>query len=210
MNKVWQRALGYFAMFLTILTAVITVTINFRPLYRFDIDYLNITEITGFSKEILLKNFAILMRYLNFPWIKNLSTPDFPMSESGAFHFYEVKQLFTLNYVLLLILIIPAVYFLIRMFKTGQNWRLHGVFKIAAIVPVAFGALMALGFDQFFVSFHQVFFNNDDWLFDPATDPIIMALPEEFFMHCFILAFVLLEVIFIVGLIVTRTKKKAK
>ena len=32
-----------------------------------------------------------------------------------------------------------------------------------------------------------IIFNNDAWLFNPLTDPIINALPEAYFMHCFIL-----------------------
>ncbi len=27
------------------------------------------------------------------------------------------------------------------------------------------------------------FFRNQDWLFDPQTDPIILVLPENFFMR---------------------------
>ena len=30
-------------------------------------------------------------------------------------------------------------------------------------------------------------FNNDDWIFDPVTDPIINMLPESFFAQCAIL-----------------------
>ena len=38
----------------------------------------------------------------------------------------------------------------------------------------------------------QILFRNTDWLFDPATDPIINVLPESFFMQCFLLFFALL------------------
>ena len=31
---------------------------------------------------------------------------------------------------------------------------------------------------------HKILFNNDDWLFDYETDPIIYLLPEEFFLTC--------------------------
>ncbi len=27
-------------------------------------------------------------------------------------------------------------------------------------------------------------FHNDYWLFDEATDPVILMLPDVFFMHC--------------------------
>ena len=50
---------------------------------------------------------------------------------------------------------------------------------------LCFLAFMLIGFDQFFIAFHGLFFNNDAWLFNPLTDPIINALPEAYF--CFIL-----------------------
>ena len=45
-----------------------------------------------------------------------------------------------------------------------------------------------LDFDQAFTVFHSIFFpGKDNWLFDPATDPVILILPEEFFRSCAIL-----------------------
>ncbi len=47
-------------------------------------------------------------------------------------------------------------------------------------------------FNTLFIKFHELFFNNDAWIFDPKKDPIILALPEEFFMVCFIVVFSIL------------------
>lgn len=201
MNNAGKRFFGWLSTFLTLLTLAITVTINFRPLYILDIHWLDIPSLTGLTPTVLLKNFRILMNYLNFPWVKELATPDFPMSVSGMGHFVDVKQLFLLNYAVLLLTIIPTIYFLHQVKKTGQSWRLRSIFTKATFVPLVFGFLMLIGFDQFFTKFHELFFTNDDWLFDPATDPIINALPEDFFMHCFILAFVLFEVFLFIGII---------
>ena len=38
--------------------------------------------------------------------------------------------------------------------------------------------------DRFFVLFHKLFFNNDYWIFDETTDPVIRILPDGFFLHC--------------------------
>lgn len=210
MKKAWMRFLGYVITFMTIFTGVVGITINFRPLYVFDITYLKIPETVGLSKTVILENFQKLMNFLNFFWVKELKTPDFPMSEAGYGHFVDVKQLFILDYVVFLLLVIPCFYFLRKMIQTGQKWRLNSFFKKAALIPLLLGGVMALGFNTFFVAFHQLFFSNDDWLFDPRTDPIILALPEEFFMHSFILAFVLLEGVFLLGLFLTRDKKALK
>ena len=65
------------------------VTINFRPLYVFDIGHLHILDYTSLDQETLLKNFDHLMNYLNNPFQTVLSLPDFPVSASGAHHFMK-------------------------------------------------------------------------------------------------------------------------
>ncbi|GMA47726.1 integral membrane protein [Tetragenococcus muriaticus PMC-11-5] len=74
--------------------------------------------------------------------------------------------------------------------------------------PVVLLALMAVGFDQFFITFHEVFFTNEDWLFDPATDPIINVLPEQYFMHCFLFFFVLIELFFWIMILIGKKESK--
>lgn len=192
--------LGMLSLFLTIITLVITVTINAYPLYLFDVGYLNLLDWVDLSQTDLLANYRQLMGYLNFPWRNTLILNDFPVSDSGALHFYEVKKLFMLNYGVLLATLIPTSLFCLNLVKTKQIWRLVTPFRVGAFVPVVMGCVMLMGFDQFFVGFHSLFFNNDAWLFDPITDPIINVLPEAYFMHCFILGFVLLEVIFLSGI----------
>lgn len=50
------------------------------------------------------------------------------------------------------------------------------------------GVLAALDFDRAFTVFHSIFFpGKDNWLFDPATAPVILILPEAFFRSCAIL-----------------------
>lgn len=194
----WLERLGFLSLFLTLITLAITITINFQPLYRWDVDYLNILDYTHLSKEELLNNYQLLIRFLNNPWNTTLALPDFPMSEAGTGHFYDVKNLFLLNYGILIVTMIPSGYFLAYLSKQHRVWRLIRPMQWGMIVPVFFGTLMFIGFDTFFVKFHELFFNNDDWLFNPATDPIINVLPEQFFMHCFILFFLLIEVFFFI------------
>ena len=48
----------------------------------------------------------------------------------------------------------------------------------------AFSALMAYvvtHFDTAFIRFHEIFFDNDLWMLDPAESLMINMLPEEFF-----------------------------
>lgn len=207
LNGKKQRVLAFFglvSLFLFLLTLAITITINFRPLYRFSIQRFDLLTISGLDQETLLKNFDQLMDFLNKPWITSMNLPDFPMSAAGYGHFVDVKYLFLLNYAVLLVTVIPAVAYLLYLKRNGRLWQLVRPFQWGMGVPVILGFLMAIGFDTFFVKFHELFFSNDDWLFDPATDPIINVLPEGFFMYCFILAFVLLELFFFLMVLIGR------
>ena len=194
----WWERLGILSLILTLISLAIACTINFTPLYSWDVEQYHLLDYTTVSKDVLMANYHQLIHFLNNPWNHTLALPDFPMSESGASHFYDVKKLFVLNYIVLIVTIVPSIYFFVRLVKNKRLWRLMRPMQWAMLVPILFGFLMALGFDRFFVTFHEVLFSNDDWLFNPATDPIINVLPEQFFMHCFILFFVLIEVFFFV------------
>ncbi|CZQ90620.1 TIGR01906 family membrane protein [Trichococcus ilyis] len=200
--------LGHVAIFLLVLSASIALTINFTPLYSFDIRYLNIEQMAGFSKDILLDNYRILMQYLNLPWIAELKMPDFPASESGLFHFHEVKRLFLLDYAILGISGVATALFL-RMVKNEQGyWRMLTPVLLMITAPLVALTVIFMNFDRLFVTFHSVFFNNDAWIFDARTDPIILALPQDFFMHCFVMVFVLIELLLVALYFWIRRKVK--
>ncbi|MDT2614528.1 TIGR01906 family membrane protein [Enterococcus dongliensis] len=196
MKRSWLERLGLICLLLTLLTLAITLTINARWLYQFDVERLRLLDETFLSKKELLDNFDQLMSYLNLPWVEKLHMSDFPVSTSGAQHFYEVKRLFLLNYGLLAVTILPSFFYLRHLIRQKRLWTLVQPFQIAVAVPVVVAFLMAVNFDQFFVLFHGVLFNNDAWIFNPVTDPIITVLPETFFFHCFILFFVLVEIFY--------------
>ena len=52
---------------------------------------------------------------------------------------------------------------------------------ITGVITVVLGGLFASDFDKYFCIFHEIFFDNDQWMFDPATDYMIRMLPEGFF-----------------------------
>lgn len=194
-------ALGIF-----ILGFSVKFVLNFTPLYSFDISYLSIDERIGMSKETLLENYKAVINYIESPFIDKLVFPDFPMSREGEIHFYEVKEIFNkfdfLFYGSLIVLIIFILY------RWKEKNKDYSYLKIGAylslILPLLLALPFAVNFSRAFVIFHELFFDNDYWIFDPATDPIILALPEEFFFHCaLIILFVLL-----IGFIVSMTLYK--
>lgn len=75
------------------------------------------------------------------------------------------------------------------------------------VVPIGLTVFLAFSFDYMFVLFHQILFNNEDWLFNPATDPIITVLTQDFFMYCFLFAFILLESMLVGGYLIGKVSQ---
>lgn len=172
---------------LLIISFSVVFTLNFRPLYYFDIDYLGIPESSGLSKEIIKENYDALIDYNSIFHSGRLEFPSLIMSESGEVHFVEVKNIFVavqILFVLTLILSIAGIIYMRRQ-KDFQYLKYTAILTLA--IPAVLGAVIGLNWEKSFVIFHQIFFNNDYWIFDAVTDPVITILPDTFFFHCAIL-----------------------
>lgn len=206
MKNKFSDYLGITSIFVFILTATIAITILTTPIYEFSLNYLDVPQRVGMTHEQIMENYYTVLKYLHFPWIDTLVFPDFPVSASGAFHFWEVKILFYINYSLLFVSGLLTFFYLRKINRTGGWWRLVAPFKIAIFVPFLLLLILAIDFDWMFVMFHNILFNNDAWIFNATTDPIIAVLPQEFFMYTFIFAFICIEVSFIGGYFFTKRK----
>ena len=69
-------------------------------------------------------------------------------------------------------------------------------------------AAVAIDWNKTFAMMHAIFFKNDYWLFNPATDPIIKILPDAYFLHCGILIILLAAIINILLELIYRKKRK--
>lgn len=185
--------LGLSSLVIFILCGAITFTIWFTPLYYLSAYLEQVNQVIDLSWLEIFQDYHRIIAYLNFPWIEHLFLQHFPMSSKGIFHFYEVKRLFQILYILLLTSGLLSLSFLKKL-KTNQAYfYLYRPMKGLMVLPFLLIPLFLLFFDQVFVLFHQVLFNNDAWLFDPKLDPVIEILPESFFLACFILVVVLVE-----------------
>ena len=57
----------------------------------------------------------------------------------------------------------------------------QAVLGILAALILFLGIAMARNFNAVFTKFHEIFFDNDLWIFDPAEDYMIRMLPEGLF-----------------------------
>lgn len=192
--------LRFSASVLCLLAAAILLTIYLAwLLYPMEISYFALSDKVHLKAETIQFNFNILMNYLTNPFSQKLVMPDFRSSAAGLHHFQAVKYLFHLAQAIFLITLQALIFFIKKVVKKGFLALYQRSLFILSVLPFVMICLAGLiGFDSFFTLFHQVLFVGDNtWLFDPAKDPVIWILPEEFFMHAFILFALLYEGIFL-------------
>ena len=160
--------------------------------------------------ETIQYNFNILMNYLTNPFNQKLAMPDFRSSAAGLHHFQAVKYLFHLAQAIFLITLPALIFFIKKVVKKGFLGLYRLAFLVISLLPLVFAGLaFMIGFNNFFTLFHQVLFAGDNtWMFDPTKDPVIWILPEEFFMHAFILFALLYEGIFLTLYFLSRKGKE--
>jgi integral membrane protein TIGR01906 len=104
-------------------------------------------------------------------------------------HMYDVQQIFIKSLQLRIIAIVIMVCCIFGLIMTKANLKklLPLTYQIGiALFLVITGSLVFLfsrDFTKYFIIFHEIFFTNDLWLLDPATDLMINILPEGFFME---------------------------
>lgn len=183
---------------LFVLSAAVLGTIYLAWLvYPIEISYLGLENVVYMKAADISYNFNILMNYLTNPFASVLDMPNFSSSVNGLKHFADVKHLFHLAQLIFLISLPVVFYFWKEVVRKGYGKLYQKVFIWMALAPVMIAVMgILIGFDSFFVLFHQLLFPGDlTWLFDPLTDPVIYILPQEFFLHCFIFFFILYEVL---------------
>ncbi|MBF0786476.1 MULTISPECIES: TIGR01906 family membrane protein [unclassified Streptococcus] len=199
------------ASLLFLLSAAIIVTICLVWMfYPLEIQWLGLEKIVYMKAADIRYNFNILLRYLTLPWEQRLSMANFRSSASGLRHFQQVKWLFHLAQVIFLMSLPGFLYFWKKIVKKGYGNLYQSSLITAAALPLLIAIFgMSVGFDSFFTLFHQVLFAGDSsWLFNPNTDPVIYILPAEFFLHCFLLFFVLYEGLCLGMILVCNSKRK--
>jgi integral membrane protein (TIGR01906 family) len=143
-----------------------------------------------------MDNYKRIIYYLQNPFNNELILNSLPMSNFGRIHFFEVKRIFLTLYVISIIFVVIMIFKIITNKNNDLGKRLIKSFNssvnIIAIIFVIISIVAAKDFSKAFIFFHKIFFRNNYWIFDPATDPIINALPEEFFMIELTLILVLL------------------
>lgn len=167
---------------LLIISGSVILGLNIRLLYYYNIPRIQALN-EDYSGALIRSNYDILIDYLNPFYNGELKLDQLPMSPQGEFHFYEVKVIFNLVYLLFFVtLVLSLLIFFLRR-KTGDYRYLKLSALFTFIIPVILGIPFLVDFSRSFVIFHEIAFSNDYWIFDPRIDPVIRILPEWFFMY---------------------------
>lgn len=159
-----------------------------------------------------MDNYKRIISYIQNPFNKELVLNELPMSNFGKIHFFEVKRIFIFLYIISIIFIVIMIFKMITNKNNGLAKRTLKSFNnsvnIIALVFISVSIAVVKDFSETFYFFHKIFFRNDYWIFDSRTDPIINALPEEFFMIELILVISLLIIFTLVIKVINFKNKK--
>ncbi len=140
-------------------------------------------------------------------------------NEQDRFHMEEVQTLFLGGLALRRAAGITLLACLVILFATKEKWqkaladtfqKTLGCFCVAVL---AFGIAIAVNFSKCFVIFHEIFFDNDLWMFDARTDFMIRMLPEGFFFDMVLrigVIFIVILLALFVGSIFLKREKSDK
>lgn len=179
------------ALFLFLLSFAVSLPILNRWFYFIQIGPLRLEQATGHTYDEIKEAYNEIMDYLLLPR-REFGAGVFEFSESGAAHFADCKPLFVLDVALAgtcgaVTAVIAALHFA-KVVQIGRLAGLSAAFwtALAAIaVPLVLACLIIPDFGRAFEIFHAVLFpGKDNWIFDSATDPIIDALPQQFWINC--------------------------
>lgn len=214
MKKCWSYV-AIPATALAALTGSVAWVVLLRPFYYVQIGPLGMCRASGLTAAQARAAYNDVMDYcLGL-------RPDFaagvlPFSAEGASHFADVRVLFILNlaFLALSVAVLSSLRGACLRQKTklprlaGRTPGFWAACALGGVILIA-AALAATDFDRAFTVFHGIFFpGKENWLFDPATDPVILLLPEEFFRNCAIAIAASLLLLCLVLILTGRRQKK--
>lgn len=205
--KQWSFYLSYLIFSIT---SSFKILINTTPFYKLLMSIYNIPNQVSLNSSDIYEDFSALMKYLTSFTLLDFPLKYFRYSPEGKFHFEEVRILFLkmdllfwLSFFVVIVLLCLHRKTLFDLFEGYVMFLKLSIFLlIALVIPIS------INFSWWFEKFHKLFFNNNDWLFDPLTDPIINILPEEVFSS-YLAAIIFIFLIFLsLPLIITKKSPK--
>ncbi len=231
--KKLQQILAVLAMFFVIIGVLITsfeIVIYGDSQYGFyekeyrkyevadslDMKLEDVMEVTGYMMDYLIGRKDELSIVTDVDGKRQ----DF-FNEQDRLHMADVKHLFLGGLKLRTLVLGTAVLLIIFLAVRGADVKklLPRAYSIAGgiffLILVFLGVAFSIDFTACFRIFHEIFFTNDLWLFDPAEDYMIRMLPEGFFADMalrialtFVVFLLALKGVFVLGRIIFAKRKR--
>jgi len=156
------------------------------------------------------ENYINIINYLkNNEPLKNFN-------EKEVLHMKDVKNIIQNTIYLLYLSIISSLTIIFYFIYKKQYKKINSSLKYSSITTIAFllifSAITLMSFEKSFIYFHKIFFTNDLWILNPATDLLINLLPQQFFINftkqLIINSFIASIIIFLSTLIAKTLKKR--
>lgn len=209
-NKLKEIFMTFYMLIVSLLGAILLV-FNCTYIYKICIEIFNLESKSNISKNLLMGDYKKIISYVTNPFTKKLEFDNFNMSAQGEFHFFEVKNIvFVVEIIFIVLLVLGIILFLLkrkRRFKFPIR-SLNYFFYFTIIIIGILLILIYFDFSYVFDKFHEMLFNNDYWVFNPNTDPIIKVLPEEFFMFCGVIILSITLIVSIISKIIYLNLKR--
>lgn len=202
-----------------LITASIGGAVNCVRLYQYGFEKYDVARDTGLTPAELDKAATGLIHYFN----SGEETIDIVLEKDGepmtlfnereAAHLRDVKGLFRLAYLILLITLIYALAYIGVSFFWWRDrrrlaWGLIGGGGLTVLLMLALGLGIFFNFDALFRQFHLISFANDLWMLDPTSDYLIMLFPGGFWfdasLFCALGAFAGAVVLGAIGLVLLK------
>lgn len=195
---------------IVIIVGVINFTVGFKQLYYFDVDYLNISELSGLSKDDIKLNYDYLIDYNLNKNVSEFKLPTLKSSPQGKIHFEEVRNIFqNINKLAKVLMIVSLIGIIFN--AKNKNIKILKTTSITLIImPLLLAVPVLLNFEKSFIIFHKLLFRNDYWIFSPDLDPVINILPEEFFFHAGVTILMLILLVSILLFVIYKLCKSTK
>jgi len=174
-----------------LLSAGIGWAVNSLWLYHAGFVKYNISQTTGLADTELDKAAQGLISYFNSReelinvTVEKDGQPFRLFNEREVIHLKDVKDLFWLDYKVLLGTLLYALAYCGFYLKRRSQWR-----QLARAVATGSGLTLAImvalwlgsliNFEQLFWQFHLISFSNDFWQLDPSRDYLVMLFPGGF------------------------------
>lgn len=206
----WQGLFWTIVLVLFLISFSVVFVLYARPLYYIDIPMLGLERASGRSSDVIKRNYDAIVDYM-YVWNRTpyLQLPDFAMSEHGVIHFRDCKRIFDVVQCICVFTGILTVIGAIAHRHSLHYRYLRAAGFLTVAVPAVLGILSYLNWNKVFITFHKIFFRNNYWIFDPASDPVITILPDAFFLQCVIVVAAVLAIGAII-LFVTASRRKRR